>query len=91
MTEDQVYEMSSQWVRNKIVTIDIEKKPQLRVSTPVDFWPEASTDLISPEDLFVASALSCYGVSLSGVAKRFHAEFTDFSLSSVGTLQMEEH
>ena len=83
--------MSSRWVRDKIVTIDIDGKPQMTVSTPVDFWAEAPEGLVSPEDLFVASALSCYGVSLSGVAKRFHAEFTDFSLSATGTLQKGEH
>jgi organic hydroperoxide reductase OsmC/OhrA len=83
--------MSSQWVRDKIVTIEIQGKEEFEISTPIDFWPEAPTDLLSPEDLFVASALSCYGVSLSGVAKRFRAEFTDFDLRAVGSLQEGEH
>jgi len=84
------YEMTSKWVRDKIVTIEIEGKLDLQVATPVDFWPESPKDIISPEDLFVASALSCYGVSLSGVAKRFHAEFRDFHLSAIGTLHQGE-
>jgi organic hydroperoxide reductase OsmC/OhrA len=87
MSEEHRYDMSSKWVREKIVTIDIEGKPEIHISTPYDFWPEAPQDLMSPEDLFVASALSCYGVSLSGVASRFHAEFTDFHLKATGTLQ----
>lgn len=82
--------MTSKWVRDKIVTIEIEGKPNLQVATPADFWPESPKDIISPEDLFVASALSCYGVSLSGVAKRFHAEFRDFHLSAKGTLHQGE-
>lgn len=88
--EEHRYEMNSDWVRNKIVTIEIEGKPELQIATPSDFWPESPKELISPEDLFVASALSCYGVSLSGVAKRFHGEFKDFHLSATGTLQKGE-
>lgn len=82
--------MNSNWIRDKIVTIEIDGKSDLQVATPLDFWPESPKELISPEDLFVASALSCYGVSLSGVAKRFHGEFQDFKLSATGTLQRGE-
>jgi organic hydroperoxide reductase OsmC/OhrA len=88
--EEHRYDMTSNWVRDKIVTIEIEGKEKFDVSTPYDFWPEAPRDVISPEDLFVASALSCYGVSLAGVAKRFHGEFKDFHLSATGTLQKGE-
>ena len=84
------YEMISNWVRDKIVTIEIDGKPDLQITTPSDFWSESPTGMISPEDLFVASALSCYGVSLSGVAKRLHTEFKDFRLSANGTLKLGE-
>ncbi len=46
--------------------------------------------ILSPEDLFVASAVSCYGVSLSGISERFHAGFKDFHLTGTGTLQKSE-
>ena len=88
--EEHRYDMSSNWVRDKIVTIEIDGKEPFDVSTPYDFWPEAPRAVISPEDLFVASALSCYGVSLAGVAKRFHGEFKDFHLSATGTLRKGE-
>lgn len=90
MTEEHRYELSSNWVREKIVTIEIEGKPTLEVATPPDFWPESPKELISPEDMFLASAVACYGVSLSGVAKRFHAEFSSFSVNGVGTLAKGE-
>ena len=90
LQEMHVYDMTSNWIRDKIVTIEITGKPELQVATPSDFWPESPKDLISPEDLFVASAVSCYGVSLAGVAKRFHAEFKDFHLSAHGTLHKGE-
>ncbi|MGD9382341.1 MAG: OsmC family protein [Candidatus Thorarchaeota archaeon] len=86
MSEEHRYELESNWVREKIVTIEIDGKSTFEVATPPDFWPESPKELISPEDLFLASAVSCYGVSLSGVSKRFHAEFTTFSISGEGTL-----
>jgi organic hydroperoxide reductase OsmC/OhrA len=88
--EEHRYDMTSNWVRDKIVTIEIEGKPDFQVATPSDFWPESPKNIISPEDLFVAAALSCYGVSLAGVAKRFHGEFKDFQLSATGTLHKGE-
>lgn len=81
------YEMVSNWVKDKIVTVEIEGKSNLQVATPPDFWSESPKGILSPEDLFVASALSCYGVSLPGVAKRYHAEFKDFHLSASGMLK----
>jgi organic hydroperoxide reductase OsmC/OhrA len=90
MTEEHRYELDSNWVREKIVTIEIEGKPTFEVATPPDFWPESPKELISPEDLFLASAVSCYGASLSGVAKRFHAEFSGFSVKGEATLAKGE-
>ena len=90
LQEMHVYGTTSNWVRDKIVTIEIDGKPEFQVATPSDFWPESPNDLVSPEELFVASAVSCYGVSLAGVAKRFHAEFKDFHLTANGTLHKGE-
>ncbi|MFW9767530.1 MAG: OsmC family protein [Candidatus Thorarchaeota archaeon] len=89
--EEHVYTLTSKWVKEKIVTIDIEGKEEFHIATPPDFWPESPKELLSPEDLFVASAVACYGVSLSGVAKRYHAEFKDFHISATGTLAMAEY
>jgi organic hydroperoxide reductase OsmC/OhrA len=86
MTEEHRYELRSKWVRDRIVTIEIEGKEKLEIATPPDFWDESPEGVLSPEDLFLASVVSCYGVSLSGVSKRFHAEFIDFSVSGNGTL-----
>ncbi|MHA1963766.1 MAG: OsmC family protein [Candidatus Thorarchaeota archaeon] len=88
--DEHRYDMISNWVRDKIVTIEIEGKPDFHVATPPDFWSESPKEVISPEDLFVASALSCYGVTLSSAAKRFHGEFKDFHLSATGTLHKAE-
>ncbi len=88
--DEHKYDMTSNWVRDKIVTIEIKDKPVFQVAMPPDFWSESPKEVLSPEDLFVASALSCYGVSLSSAANRFHAEFRDFRLSASGTLRKGE-
>lgn len=90
MTEEHVYEMKSRWVKEKIVTIEVDGKPTMECATPVDFWPERPSDLYSPEDLFLASAVACYGVSIPGIAKRFHAEFNDFEVKAKANLMKGE-
>jgi organic hydroperoxide reductase OsmC/OhrA len=90
VTEEHRYTMKSQWIRDKIVTIEIDGKDIFEVATPRDFWPESPSGVLSPEDLFVASVASCYGASLSGVSKRFHAEFNDFLIKALGTLKKGE-
>jgi organic hydroperoxide reductase OsmC/OhrA len=70
MTDEHHYELTSKWVRDKIVSIAPNGKSEFEVATPLDFWPESPPGTLSPEDLFLASAVSCYGVSLTGVAKR---------------------
>jgi organic hydroperoxide reductase OsmC/OhrA len=92
MSEDEHrYQMKSRWVQKKIVTVETDGKNSFNVATPPDFWPESPSGLLSPEDLFLASAVSCYGVSLHGVSQRFHVEFTDFQLSGSGTLQKGDY
>ena len=90
-SEEHRYELSSRWVKEKIVTIEIEGKPAFEVATPLDFWPESPKSIPSPEELFVASTVSCYGVSLAGVATRFHAEFKSFNVRAYGTLKKGEY
>ncbi|MHA1635995.1 MAG: OsmC family protein [Candidatus Thorarchaeota archaeon] len=89
--EEHKYDLTSNWVREKIVTIEIEGKSAFEVATPPDFWQESPKETLTPEDLFLASAVSCYGVSLSGVSKRFHAEFTSFKVRATGTLHKGEY
>jgi organic hydroperoxide reductase OsmC/OhrA len=88
--EEHKYELKSRWVREKIVSIAIDGKNSFNVATPPDFWPESPSDALSPEDLFLASAVSCYGVTLYGVSQRFHAEMSNFYIAATGTLQKGE-
>lgn len=83
--------MRSKWVREKIVTIEVDGKPTLEIATPLDFWPDGPPEKYSPEDLFLASALSCYGVSIHGVSKRLRAEFLDFQITASGSLKQGDY
>ncbi len=87
MSQAHRYEIESKWVRDKIVEVRIDGKQDFKVATPLDFWPQAPAGILSPEDLFVAAIVTCYGVSLSGVAQRFHAEFKNFTVRGTGTLR----
>ena len=89
--DEHNYEMQSNWIREKIVTIEVSGKPTLEIATPLDFWPESPNGLYSPEDLFLASAVSCFGVSIHGVSKRFHAEFSDFDVTARANLAKGEY
>lgn len=91
MTEEHHYELTGRWVREKIVTIEINGIEAFDVATPLDFWPDRPNGIISPEDLFLASVVSCYGVSLSGVSKRFHAELSDFVVTASAELIQGEY
>lgn len=89
--EEHRYALSSRWVKEKIVTIEIEGKTAFEVAPPLDFWPDSPKKALSPEDLFVASVVSCYGVSLYGVATRYHAEFNSFTVNASGILMKGEY
>ncbi|MBD3407441.1 MAG: hypothetical protein GF411_15090 [Candidatus Lokiarchaeota archaeon] len=91
MTEEHRYELESEFVREKIVRISISGKPEFEVATPPDFWEDSPKGMLSPEDLFLASAVSCYGVSLSGVSKRYHADFISFKISAHGHLKKGDY
>ena len=90
MSEEHVYKMESSWVKEKIVTIDVDGKPPLECATPSDFWTDSPEGVYSPEEFFLASAVACYGVSIHGVAQRFHADFKDFHVKGEGNLTKAE-
>jgi organic hydroperoxide reductase OsmC/OhrA len=89
-SEEHKYELECGWIREKIVSIEMPGKPRLEIATPLDFWPDGPSDMLSPEELFLASAVSCYGVTLHGVSKRFHTEFSDFKVRGEATLARGE-
>ena len=52
MSDEHHYELTSKWIRDKIVSISPKDKSEFEVATPLDFWPESPPGTLSPEDLF---------------------------------------
>ncbi|MHA2242643.1 MAG: OsmC family protein, partial [Candidatus Thorarchaeota archaeon] len=90
MSEEHNYALTSRFVKERIVTIEIPGREVIESSPPIDFWSEGPDNTYSPEDLFLASAVTCYAVSIPGVAKRFHADFKDFVVHGKGHLKQGE-
>ncbi|MEM2141886.1 MAG: OsmC family protein [Candidatus Thorarchaeota archaeon] len=90
MSETHQYALTVRHLHEKIVNVSIKGKEDFRVSTPPDFWPEAPGDVLSPEDLFVASVASCYGVTLAGIAERSHVKLKGFTIEAEGRLKRGE-
>ncbi len=90
MTDEYEFHTRCNFIDRGIVEMIVDGAEPFRVATPKDFWPDSPDGVLSPEDLFVASLASCYGVTLTGAARRFHAELTDFQLEVSGFLQQGE-
>ncbi len=86
MADEHEYTLKCCYLQDRVVEIKVEGVKSLKIATPEDFWPESPSGVLSPEDLLVASVASCYGVSLTGAALRFHAKITDFELDAKGRL-----
>ncbi len=59
------------------------------MASPPDFWDDAPHEYLSVENLSLVSAVCCYCVLLSGVAKRYHAELCVISNSMKCTVYFE--
>jgi organic hydroperoxide reductase OsmC/OhrA len=66
----------------------IEGKPKVEISTPPEF--DGPEGIISPEDLFVASAASCFMTTFVSFTKKMRIEFKSFSCEGHGTLERVE-
>lgn len=66
-------------------TVRVEGKPPLAIATPPEFRG-TDPELWSPEDLFVAAAASCLGVTFAGLAAREQLPLHDFTVSAEGVV-----
>lgn len=64
-----LFPVSVQWRGGRLTRASAPGKPQLEVATPPEF-KGGIAGVWSPEDLLVASAASCYAVTLVAVAER---------------------
>ncbi|MFW9769364.1 MAG: OsmC family protein [Candidatus Thorarchaeota archaeon] len=83
--ETHEYMVTVDWKHGRVGTLSVVGKPSIEVSSPPEF--EGPEGIISPEDLFVASATSCFMTTFVTFNKKMHIEFKSFSCEGHGTLE----
>jgi peroxiredoxin-like protein len=89
MSEDvHEYLVRIDWTHDKVGNLKIEGKPSVQIATPPEF--DGPKGIISPEDLFVAAAASCFMTTFVTFVKKIHIDFKSFSCEGHGTLERVE-
>ena len=89
MSEDShEYFVNIDWTHDRVGDLTVEGKPKVQIATPPDF--EGPEGIISPEDLFVAAAASCFMTTFLTFSKKMHFEFKSFSCEGHGILERVE-
>jgi len=86
--ESHEYHVQVDWTDDGVGDLLIEGKPTTKVSAPPEF--EGPEGIISPEDLFVAAATSCFMTTFATFSKRMRFDFESFSCQGTGTLEKLE-
>lgn len=82
------YETKTTWIDGKKMKLMVKGQPDLEISTPPEFGgPEG---FLSPEDLFVASACTCYMTTFISVADGARLTYEDFTCRAEGILEKVE-
>jgi len=79
------YKVTVDWKHGRVGELGVEGKPKVEVSSPPEF--DGPEGIISPEDLFVAAATSCFMTTFVTFNKKMHIEFKSFSCEGHGTLE----
>lgn len=83
--EPKEYYLKVVWNHEQGGEVSFEGKPSLKSSWPKGF--EANPSYYSSEDLFVASATTCFVNSFVYFTKRMHIEFKALECEGIGTLE----
>lgn len=87
--ESHTYEVKVDWTHDRIGDLSIEDKPTVQIATPPEF-EGGVPGIISPEDLFVASAATCMMTTFVTFSKKMRFDFESYSCKGVGTLERVE-
>jgi organic hydroperoxide reductase OsmC/OhrA len=82
------YRVKVDWTHERVGDLTVEGKPKVQVSAPPEF--DGPEGIISPEDLFVAAATSCFMTTFVTFSKKLRFEFKSFSCEGHGTLERLE-
>ena len=85
MEASYTYTAEVRWTGERRGIFSVEGKPEVEVASPPEFG--GPTGVISPEDLFVASAVVCFLTTFLAMADRVRASFIRFSCSADAVLE----
>ena len=86
--ESHEYVVRVDWAHDRIGNMFVEGKPVVEVATPPEF--DGHEGIISPEDLFVSAAASCFMTTFITFTKKMRIDFKSFSCEAKGTLERVE-
>jgi peroxiredoxin-like protein len=86
--ESHKYQVKIDWTHDRVGNLTVEGKPSIQISAPPEF--DGPEGIISPEDLFVAAAASCFLTTFITFTKKMHIEFQKFLCEGNGTLERVE-
>jgi peroxiredoxin-like protein len=82
------YATRAEWIEGKKVRLVVEGQPDLEVSTPSEFG--GPKGFLSPEELFVASACTCYLTTFFAVAEGAKLRYKDIICTARGIVEKVE-
>ena len=86
--ESHEYLVKLDWTHGRVGSLAVEGKPPIQVAAPPEF--DGPEGIISPEDLFVAAATSCFMTTFVTFSKKMRIEFKSFACDGHGTLERVE-
>ncbi len=89
MAEDpHEYRVRVDWTEGRVGRFSVKGKPDFSVSSPPEF--DGPEGIVSPEDLFVGAATSCFMTTFVTFTKKMRFDFKSFSCEGYGTLERVE-
>jgi organic hydroperoxide reductase OsmC/OhrA len=82
------YLVKLDWTHDRVGDLTVEGKPKIQIASPPEF--DGPEGIISPEDLFVAAATSCFMTTFVTFTKKMRIEFKSFACEGHGTLERVE-
>ena len=86
--ESHEYHVRVDWTHDRVGNMLVDGKPVIEVASPPEF--DGPEGIISPEDLFVAAAASCFMTTFVTFAKKLRFDYKSFSCTAKGTLERVE-
>ncbi|MBD3405410.1 MAG: OsmC family peroxiredoxin [Candidatus Lokiarchaeota archaeon] len=86
--ESHEYHVRVDWTHGRVGNLVIEGKQTIEVASPPEF--DGPEGIITPEDMFVAAATSCFMTTFVTFSKKMRFDYKSFTCDGYGTLEKVE-